>query len=107
SARALQRFCHLADPDLVEITLLNASGNRGESMALLEKAQAYLNAHGIMDVHKEWADEDIVDLVASKYYKRMDAFVVGAHARQGLLDFMVGSLTKYLIRKAEKPVFIG
>jgi len=33
--------------------------------------------------------------------------VVGAHSKRGLYDFMLGSLTKYLIKEAKKPVIIG
>ena len=78
-----------------------------EGESLLEKAEEYLNAHGIVNVNKDWLKGDVIDIIKSNYYDKMDGFVVGAHARSGVFDFLVGSLTKFLVRKAEKLVFIG
>jgi len=107
AARALQRFSQLIKPEFYEITLLNASDEEEEGMQLLTKAANYLAAHEITDVKKEWVDGDVNEIIESDYYDAMDGFVVGAHARKGVFDFLIGSLTKFLVRKAEKPVFIG
>ncbi len=107
SARALQRFGQLIIRELYEITLLNVSDEREEGEEMLARAAEYLSAHNITDVKKDWVDGDIIDIIESKYYDSMDGFVVGAHSREGVFDFLVGSLTKFLVRKAEKLVFIG
>jgi nucleotide-binding universal stress UspA family protein len=107
AARALQRFTQLIEPDLYEITLLNASDEEEEGRQLLAMVSEYLASHNITNVKKEWVQGDVLDIIKSKYYDSMDGFVVGAHARKGVFDFLVGSLTKFLVRKAEKPVFIG
>ena len=107
SARAMQRFANLINPDLYEITILNASANREEGENLLNKAVEYLAAHNIKNVNTAWMDGEVIEIIESGYYDSMDGFVVGAHARKGVFDFLVGSLTKYLVRKAEKAVFIG
>ncbi len=107
AARALQRFTKLVTPELYELTLFNASDNQEEGIQLLTRAAEYLAAYNITDVRKEWVRGDVIDIIESKYYASMDAFVVGAHAREGVFDFLVGSLTKFLIKKAEKPVVIG
>ena len=107
AARAMQHFTHLIDPDLYEITLLNSSEDRKEGEKILDRAEEYLKVHNIVNIKKEWTSDDIIQVIESKYYDSMDAFVVGAHAREGIFDFLVGSLTKYLVKRADKPVFIG
>lgn len=107
SARAMQRFAQLVIPDLYQITLLNVSDEQKSGMAYLEKAEAYLGAHGIKNIKKQWHKGDVKGIIIQDYYDAMDGFVVGAHSREGLFDFLVGSLAKYLVKKAEKPVFIG
>jgi nucleotide-binding universal stress UspA family protein len=107
SARALQRFVQIIKPETAKITLLNSSDNKKIGEHLLNQAEIYLNAHGIKEIIKEWTDEDIIQVVEENYYNRADMFVVGAHAHEGLFDFMVGSLTKHLVERAEKPVLIG
>ena len=107
AARAMHRFAHLAIPDLYEITLLNVSEDQAQSMALLSRAEDYLRAHGITHITKDWLDGDLKEIVRIKYYDKMDGFVVGAHSRKGIFDFLVGSLTKYLLKEAKKPVLIG
>ena len=107
SARAMQRFTQLVDPDLYEITLLNASEEKEKGEFILAQAEKYLQSHGIINLKKEWTSEDIIDAVEKEYYDKMDGFVVGAHAAEGIFDFFVGSLTKYLVKRGKKPVFIG
>jgi nucleotide-binding universal stress UspA family protein len=107
SARALQRFAQLITPKTMQITLLNSSENREMGEYLLNQAEIYLNAHAIMDVKKEWISDDIKKVITNKYLVDADVFVVGAHAREGLFDFFVGSLTRFLVEQAQKPVFIG
>jgi len=107
SARALQRFAQLVNPDYMDITIMNSSDNKKEGIYLLDRAAEYLHSRNIREVKKEWTSQDVKKIVKDKYYDTHDVFVVGAHAREGLFDFMVGSLTKYLLREAKKPVFIG
>lgn len=107
AARALHRFAQLVDPNLYELTLLNSSDNREEGELILTYAEEYLNSHDIFDIKKVWVNENIKDVIENNYYDSMDGFVVGAHAREGIFDFLVGSLTKFLVKSAKKPVFIG
>jgi len=107
SARALQRFAQLSNSDYMDITLLNSSKDKEYGNYLLDQASEYLEVRGVSGVTKEWTSQEIKQIIDDKYYESHDVFVVGAHAKEGLFDFMVGSLTKYLVRRAEKPVFIG
>ena len=107
AARAMQRFSQLIKPDIFEITLLNSSDDKIYGDNILSRAEEYLKAHGVKNIHKVWTQTDIIKIIKDEYYEKMDAFVVGAHARENILDFLVGSLTKYLVKNAKKPVFIG
>ena len=107
AARAMQRFAQLVIPELYEITLVNVSEEKEHGLSYLSKAEEYLGAHAIKNVNKQWHKGDVQDIISKNYYNAMDGFVIGAHSREGLFDFLVGSLTKYLVKQAEKPVFIG
>ena len=74
---------------------------------MLKKATEYLAAHNVVDVKTVWKTGEVIKIIESEFYDSMDGFVVGAHSRKGMFDFLVGSLTKFLVRKAEKAVFIG
>jgi nucleotide-binding universal stress UspA family protein len=107
AARAMQRFSLMITPDLYDITLLNSSDNQDEGEQILIRAEEYLNSHMITNIQKVWTNDNIIDVIKNKYYEEMDGFVVGAHSRDGIFDFLVGSLTKFLVKSAQKPVFIG
>ncbi len=107
ASRALQRFGQLRNPEAMEITLLNSSKDEKMAMYILGQAEQYLHTHGMKKIKKEWTSEHILDVVEKRYYEQYDSFVVGAHTREGIFDFMLGSLTKFLIDRGEKPVFIG
>ncbi len=108
AARALHRFAQLAGTStLGEVTLLTSGEDAETANNYLDQAEAYLNAHGINDIRKVWTPEEIIRAVREDYLDQADTVVVGAHSKRGLLDFMVGSLTKYLIEAAKKPVLVG
>lgn len=107
SARALQRLAQLAICDTAEVTLLMSDPKREAAEYYLDQAEAYLNAHSIRDVKKEWTSKNIIQAMEEQYLDWATIVVVGAHSKKGLYDFMLGSLTKYLIKEAKKPVIIG
>jgi nucleotide-binding universal stress UspA family protein len=106
AGRALKGFADLVDPDAAEVTLLTADDDEATAQYYLGQAEAYLNTHSIRNVKKEWTTEHIIKVVEEKYMDRADVFVLGAHSKRGLLDFMVGSLTKSLIEANRKLVLI-
>ena len=107
AARAMQRFSQLIKPDTFEITLLNSSDDKAHGDNILSRTEEYLKGHGVKNIHKVWTQKDIIKIIEDEYYDAMDIFVVGAHARDKIFDFLVGSLTKYLVKNAKIPVFIG
>ena len=42
-----------------------------------------------------------------KYLPWADLVVLGVHSKKGLLDFMLGSLSRHLIKVGEKPLLFG
>jgi nucleotide-binding universal stress UspA family protein len=91
----------------MNITILNSNKDKKLGQYYIDKAADFLKAHNVESVNKEWTSQDILPVIKDKFYDSHDIFVVGAHAKEGLFDFMVGSLTRYLVKRAEKPVFIG
>jgi nucleotide-binding universal stress UspA family protein len=107
AARALQRFAQLAKPDLFEVKIVMSHPEKEVADYYLEQAKAYLNAHSIEDVETEWTPASIIDEIEEKYREWAHILVVGAHSKKGLFDFMVGSLTNYLIKRESNILLIG
>ena len=107
AARALQRFAQLSLPDLMEVMLLTSEQNKDVAEYHLEQATAYLNTHSIFEIKREWTSKEIIPAIEEKYLDWANVVVVGAHSKKGIIDFMLGSLTKYLIKVAKKPVLIS
>ena len=107
AAKALQRFAYLGLPELMEVLLLTSAPHEDEAQYYLDQAQTYLNAHGITEVRQEWTQKGIIQTVEEEYIDWASFFVIGAHSKKGLLDFFLGSLTRYLIQEDKKPVLIG
>ena len=107
SARAMQRFAQLAVPETTEVTLLMSDPKRETADYYLAQAEAYLNSHFICNIKKEWTSKDIIQAMEEQYLDWATIIVVGAHSKKRLIDFNVGSLTRYLINDARKPIIIG
>ena len=107
AARALKRFAYLAAPNDFEIQLLMAKTDLHTGNYYLDRAESYLSEYGIENIRKEWTPEVIIDVVDKKYMDWADLVVSGMHSKKGILDFLVGSLPKHLIREAKVPIFIG
>lgn len=73
----------------------------------LYHAEAYLRAHTIDNVKTVWTRHNIIETIESEYSNWADLIVAGAHSKKGVVDFMVGSVIKYLIKEAKKPIFLG
>ena len=107
SARALQRFAQLAPVDIFEVKILISEEDEKKAKYYLNEAETYLKSHNVHDIQKEWIKDDILKKIDDKYLDWAHVIVVGAHSKRGLFTFMVGSLTKHLIKIAKKPILIG
>ncbi|MGD9488102.1 MAG: universal stress protein [Calditrichaceae bacterium] len=107
AARAMQRLAQLANADLMEVMILTSNANKETADYYLDNAEAYLRAHNFKNIQKTRITGNIIDAVEKKYLDWAHVVVVGAHSKQGIFDFMLGSLTKFLIKADKKPVIIG
>jgi nucleotide-binding universal stress UspA family protein len=107
SARAMQRMCQLMAPDMAEPRLLMSHDDEEIARASLENAKRYIELHGFENVVTYYTDQNIIDACKIDHLDWADVVVVGAHSKHGIFDFMVGSLTNYLIKLNKKPVLIG
>jgi nucleotide-binding universal stress UspA family protein len=107
SARALQRFAQLALPEAMDITIITSQQDKETAEYLLDHAGEYLESHGFNRINKVWTKDNIIHTVDKEYFNQTDLFVVGAHSKRGLFDFMIGSLTRHLLSVEKKPVIIG
>lgn len=107
SARALQRFAQLAPVDIFEVRILISEQDEEKAQYYLNEAETYLKSHNVNNIQKEWIRGNIQDRIDEKYLDWAHVIVVGAHSKRGLFKFMVGSLTKHLIKIAKKPILIG
>jgi nucleotide-binding universal stress UspA family protein len=107
ASRALQRFAQLAPPPIFEVLLLTSDDKKEKAYYLMDQAESYLKCHNFQNIQKKWITEHIIDAISNTYLDWAHLVVLGAHSKKGMFDFMVGSLTKYLIKAAKKPVLIG
>ena len=107
SARALQRFSQFMIPGTAEPRLLMSHENQEIAKASLSHAKQYLELHGFNNVVSYYTDQNIIDACKNDHLDWANVVVVGAHSKRGLFNFMVGSLTNYLIKLNKKPVLIG
>jgi nucleotide-binding universal stress UspA family protein len=107
AARALQRFAQLAVPSVMEVTLVKSDDDAKTAQFQLDQAEAFLRIHGLTLVHKECITQHIIDAMDQKYLDWAHLVVVGAHSKKGLFDFMLGSLSRFLVKEARKPVLIA
>ncbi len=107
AARALQRFAQLAPPQIFEVLVLTSHEEKEKAFYLLEQAETYLRCHQFQHIQKKWVTEHIIDAIKDTYLDWAHVVVVGVHSKKGMFNFMVGSLTKFLIKMARKPLLIA
>ncbi len=107
ASRALHRFVQVQPRQDYEILLLYAGGVKNDALNALDKATEFLGAHGITSVKTRWTSQNIVDAVKERYLDWADKVVLGMHSKKGLIDFMVGSLSRYLINDGSKVLLLG
>ena len=107
AARAMQRFAQLINPDYFDLTLIYSGEDIKYGQTLIQRAEGYMKAHGVMSLETMISSQDIIEMIRDHFWEKTDVFVVGAHGHEGIFDFMVGSLTKYVVNQKDKAVFIG
>ncbi len=106
AARALQRFAQLAVPSLTEATVLISHDDKDAASYYLDGAEDYLRRRSFKAVEKRWTPKKIEEVMDEEYLNWAHLIFVGASSTKGLLEFMMGSLTRHLVETARKPVII-
>lgn len=107
ASRALQRFAHIANIEKFNIKIFMSTDNEKYGVKHLSKAKNYLKAYGAEKVAIEWTSKDIFSSVESFFDYPADLVVMGLHSQKYLKDYFIGSITEYLITRADVPLFIG
>ncbi len=107
--RSLQDFAVLAEASQFEITILTADKEEEEADFLLQRACDYLRSYGVKECRTVKERRPVLDVVfeASYYDESLDLIVAGAHSRNAVRDFFLGSFVVELLQLARTPVFIG
>jgi nucleotide-binding universal stress UspA family protein len=107
AASSLRQCFQVFPPDRLHLRLLQSGADRERSETSLRQARAYAEAYGAGAVETEWTSQGVVDAVRDRHADWAHVIAAGAHAKKGPFDFMVGSLTKSLIRDKKRTVLIG
>ena len=107
AAKALQRFAQFMIPEMTQPRLVISEDDEDVAASMLSHAKEYLELHGFSNILTDWTTDSIIDSCKGSLFDWADVVVVGAHSKKGLFDFMVGSLTKHLIKWNQKPILIG
>ena len=107
AARSMQRFSHLANAKDSEVTIVISHHDQGTAFYYLDKAEEYLKAHGLLNIKKEWTTKNIISAIKEQYLDQVDMFITGMHSKDTLKSFFLGSLTRFLLGEAKKPLFLA
>ncbi len=106
AARALQRFAQMMDPGDIHVVLLAADMDWETGKHYLDRAEELLRAHAFAEIQQEWTSRSAIDAVSQKFLAEVDEVVAGTHSRRGLLHFSLGDMSTWLIKHADKPLFL-
>lgn len=107
AARAMKRFSLISREKEVEFTILMSHPEQDTAMYYLNKAQEYLKTHGHQNIQIKWTPKNIITEIKEQYMDKVDMFIAGVHSKDALKTFFLGSLIKFLLSEAKKPLFIG
>ena len=107
STRAMQRFIHLSMLFDFNIKIINSSKNKIFANYQKENVESYFKAYDLQNIEFIHTEENIKDILNEKYLEWTDLIVLGAHSKNVIQDFFLGSLTSFLIDLNKKPLFIG
>lgn len=107
SVRSLHAFTQMFDSRSASVTVLFSHPEMDEARHVLDPAVRYLNAYGFEQVQAEWTPVSVRDAIAETYAATADLIVLGAHSRSALHEFILGSLCRDLIERANKVLLIA
>jgi nucleotide-binding universal stress UspA family protein len=106
SAKTMKRFVQLHLWTDVKLKIVTFQGSEDKGLRLLLDASEYCRAHGFQ-VEREWnpgSPKDFLLPIAS--YWQADMIVLGNSARNLLIKQVLGETSLYIIRNADRPLFL-
>jgi nucleotide-binding universal stress UspA family protein len=107
AARALQGFAHLATGYNFQITVLISHPDEEIGNYYLDQAELYLKTYSLACAEKRWTLDPILHALRTTHFEQSDLIVAGVHSKRGLAKYFVGSVAKFLINEAKKPLFLS
>ena len=107
AARSIRQFVNLGLFQKAEITILCSNPEINVANELIAAVSRYMNAHGYDNLQPMWTPRPVVEELREKYLDETDLIVLGAHAKHGILSFLYGQVTRFVLNEATTPVFIA
>ena len=87
--------------------MLVADTEKAKSEFLLRNASELLEAHGFSDIELMDSSQEIEEAATEELLASVDLVVAGIHSRKFWKDIFVGSFTKELLKRRDKPLFLS
>ncbi|MDP8238732.1 MAG: universal stress protein [Candidatus Hatepunaea meridiana] len=107
SVRSIHRFAQLVRTAEFSVTILMSHPDMDYAKGCLSQAEAFMRAHDFKDIKTVWTPQNIIEEIREEYLEQTNLLVLGAHSKRGITNFMVGSLSKSLIKMENKYILIG
>ncbi len=106
AGRALHRFAAMGANDQYDIEILMAHSDKEVAEYHLERAARYLTVHSFKSIKTQWTSMSAINAVEELYIDQVQAVVLGVHSKKSILDFRLGSLSRHLIQRADKLLYL-
>ena len=108
AARSIRQFVALGLFKDSEVTILCSNSEKEVADDLMQAVTRYLNAQGYDRVEHAWTPGPVIEAMQERYLEEADLIVLGAHAKApGILKFLYGQVTKFVLTEASTPLFIA
>lgn len=107
SARAIQRFVQVAEPDRSDIFIIVEAKDENTALFHMNETEKYLKTHNFRIVSKEWTSRSLIDEIDEKYLGKTDVIVIGNDTKRGLFSFSINDVANSMIKLNRVPLLIG
>ena len=107
AARSVRQFVALGLFKDAHVSVLCANPDLNVANDLMAAVTRYLSAHGYETVVQAWTPGPVIEAMRDQYLEEADLIVLGAHAKPGILSFLYGQVTKFVLGEGSTPVFIA
>lgn len=107
AARSVRQFVALGMFKEAQISVLCSNPDMDVANELMAAVTRYLFAHGYNEIAHAWTPGPVIEAMKDQYLEEADLIVLGAHAKPGILSFLYGQVTKFVLNEGSTPVFIA